>query len=216
MASYRVCTTPESLRTAVATLSQHSHIIFDCEGHTLGEAGGKFSLLNLGVAHEDEQGDESLSIFVIDVLSFQNGGESHLAPVFDILKSDKIFKVMFDCRMDASELLHGHAVQLTNVLDLQLADVVSREKRGEGFDRQLQHLVGFLPRHELSRNPSQYRSVHKLSNMDFAMKEYGIGYTMKRGEYSTTLLLSLSLNYYYCYYCYCYYYLLRGRPHEVA
>jgi exonuclease 3'-5' domain-containing protein 1 len=116
-------------------LSQHSHIILDCEGRTLGAAGGKLSLLNLGVSQEDDDGDEHLSIFVIDVLAFQKNKAVHLAPIFDILKSEDIFKVVFDGRMDSSELLHGHGVKLNNVLGLQLADVLSREKRGEGAER---------------------------------------------------------------------------------
>jgi exonuclease 3'-5' domain-containing protein 1 len=181
-ASYRVCTTPESLEAAADVLLQHSHIILDCEGHSLGEVGGKLSLLNLGVSHEDDAGDEHLSIFVIDVLAFQNDKEKHLIPIFDILKSENIFKIVFDGRMDSSELLHGHGIKLNNVLDLQLADISSREKRGEGIDRQLQRLEGFLPKYELARNPTMYSSVQRLNGMGSAMREYGIPGANKRGE----------------------------------
>lgn len=183
MASYRVCTTLESLQAAADVLLQHSHIILDCEGHKLGEVGGKLSLLNLGVSHEDDEGDEHLSIFVIDVLAFQNDKAKHLIPIFDILKSESIFKVVFDGRMDASELFHGHGIKLNNVLDLQLADISSREKRGEGIDRQLRRLQGFLPPYELARNPAMYTSVQRLNGMASAIREYGIKGADKRGEH---------------------------------
>jgi len=188
MASYRVCTTPDSLQAAADVLLQHSHIILDCEGHSLGEAGGKLSLLNLGVSHEDDGGDEHLSIFVIDVLAFQNDKAKHLIPIFDILKSENIFKIVFDGRMDSSELLHGHGIKLNNVLDLQLADISSREKRGEGIDRQLRRLQGFLPRYELARNPAMYSSVQKLNGMASAAREYDIQGANKRGEHCRALI----------------------------
>jgi exonuclease 3'-5' domain-containing protein 1 len=182
MASYSVCTTPESLQVAAGVLLQHSHIILDCEGHSLGGAGGKLSLLNLGVSHEEDGGDEHLSIFVIDVLAFQGDKSKHLIPIFDILESVDVFKIVFDGRMDSSELLHGHGIKLNNVLDLQLADISSREKRGEGIDRQLRRLAGFLPKYELARNPTMYSSVQKLNGMASAMREYGIQGANKRGE----------------------------------
>jgi len=178
--SYRVCSTVASLTAAVDVLSEHSHIFLDCEGRTLGLVGGKLSLLNLGVVDDTEDGEQHLSIFVIDILAFQGARSHHLIPVFDILKSEEVFKVVFDGRMDASELLHGHGVQLLNVLDLQVADILSREKRGEDVDQQLQRLAGFLPKSELGRNPSFYYCVQKLNGMASAMREHGIEGGKKR------------------------------------
>lgn len=187
-ASYRVCTTVESLRIAAQVLSQHSHIVLDCEGRTLGIVGGKLSLLNLGVVHDTEEGEEHLSIFVIDVLSFQRDRVHYLTPIFDILKSEEVYKIVFDGRMDASELLHGHGVQLKNVLDLQLADILSREKRKEDVDQQMRRFAGFLPKQELTRNRSLYLCVHKLNGMGSAMREYGIDGAKKRGEHPSSTM----------------------------
>ncbi|KIM24703.1 hypothetical protein M408DRAFT_331672 [Serendipita vermifera MAFF 305830] len=179
-ASYRICNTPESLAAAVRVLSQHSHIFLDCEGRNLGTVSGKLSLLNLGVAHATDDGEQRLLIFLIDVLAFPKDRAHHLSPIFDIMSSEKVFKIVFDGRMDASELLHGHRVQLNNVLDLQVADILAREKRGESRDQQLQRLRGFLPKHELARNPDMYLYVHKLNGMGSAMREYGIDEGKKR------------------------------------
>jgi exonuclease 3'-5' domain-containing protein 1 len=180
MASYRLCATPSSLRAAAQVLSEHSHIILDCEGRNLGDAGGILSLLNLGVVHEDDEGDEHLSIFLVDVLSFQGEKAHYLTPIFDMLKSDDVFKIVFDGRMDFSELFHGHGVELRNVLDLQLVDILSREKRGEGLSQQLQRLTVFLPRQEIARNRPLYLGIQKLNNMAWAMQEHGIKNAKKR------------------------------------
>jgi exonuclease 3'-5' domain-containing protein 1 len=168
-----LCSTPESLQAALGTLSGRSHVFLDCEGQTLGAVGGKLSLLSMGVVL-DRDGERCLSTFLIDALAFQGSNWRHLAPIFDILRSESVFKVMFDGRMDASELLHGHGVQLRNVLDLQVADIFSREKRGESVEKRLGRLVGFLPEDEIRRNRAHYLQVQKLNGLESALEEYGV------------------------------------------
>jgi exonuclease 3'-5' domain-containing protein 1 len=168
-----LCSTPESLRAALETLSGCSHVFLDCEGHTLGAVGGKLSLLNLGVVL-DRDGERRLFTFLIDTLAFQGSNYRHLVPIFDILRSEVVFKVVFDGRMDASELRHCHGVQLRNVLDLQVADILSREKRGESLEKRLGRLVGFLPEHEIRRNRALYLQVQKLNGLESALEEHGV------------------------------------------
>jgi exonuclease 3'-5' domain-containing protein 1 len=168
-----LCNTPESLRAAFDAISGHTHIFLDCEGQTLGEVGGKLSLLDVGVVQEEDS-ERRLSVFLIDVLAFQGPNSHLLVPIFDIMRSETVFKVVFDGRMDASELLHGHGVQLNNVLDLQVADVLSREKRGESVEGRLQRLVGFLRREEITRNRGLYLQVQKLNGLKWAMEEHGL------------------------------------------
>jgi exonuclease 3'-5' domain-containing protein 1 len=168
-----LCSTPESLRAAVETLSGSSHVFLDCEGHTLGSVGGKLSLLSLGVVL-DKDGERRLSTFLIDTLAFQGPNSHHLIPIFDILRSEVVFKVVFDGRMDASELLHGHGVHLKNVLDLQVADILSREQRGEGIEKRLRRLAEFLPEDEIRRNRTQYLQVQKLNGLESALEEHGV------------------------------------------
>lgn len=176
-----LCNTPETLRAAFDAISGHSHVFLDCEGHTLGEVGGKLSLLNLGVV-PGEGGERRPSIFLIDILAFQGPKSHHLVPIFDIMRSETVFKVVFDGRMDASELLHGHGVQLRNVLDLQVADILSREKRGESVQERLGRLVGFLRQEEITQNRSLYLQVQKLNGLKSAMEEHVFGINDKRCE----------------------------------
>lgn len=165
-----LCSTPESLQTVLQALSGQTHVFLDCEGKTLGEAGGKLSLLNLGVVNQNNR----LQTFLVDVLAFERSNSRYLAPIFEMLRSEEVFKVMFDGRMDASELLHGHGVRLRNVLDLQVADVASRERRGESDNGRLQRLIGFLPQQEINRNRSLYLQVERLNNLDYATVEHGV------------------------------------------
>ena len=123
------------------------------------------------------------SVSLIDALAFQGSNPHLLVPFFDIICSETIFKVMFDGRMDASELLHGHGVQLRNVLDLQVADIVSREKRGEDIEKQLKRLEAFLSWRDLKER-SLYLQVQKLNSLDSAMEEHGVLNDRKGGESS--------------------------------
>lgn len=166
-----LCATPESLRAAVQALAGHTHVFLDCEGQTLGVVGGKLSLLNLGVVDRDRS--SRLQTFLIEVLAFQGSMAQQLNPIFDLLRSEQVFKVVFDGRMDASELLNGHGVQLKNALDLQVADIASREQH-ESVDRRLQRLVGFLPQYEVNRNRALYLQVQRLNGLDYAMIEHGV------------------------------------------
>lgn len=136
--------------------------------------GGVLSLISLGVTFEDIDGDIEFSIFLVDVLAFTGMMASYLRPIFDILSSEAIHKVVFDGRMDASEFLHGHGVQLKGVLDLQIADIVSRKERAETLDKQLQRLVGFLGRQEITQNRPFYTYIHRLNGLQGALKEHGI------------------------------------------
>lgn len=175
MGSYILCNSPELVDQAVATLSQSRVIFLDCEGQNLGETDGILSLIGLGATHENMDGDIELSIFLVDVLAFASNSNMavYLRPIFNILSSETIQKVVFDGRMDASELLHGYGVQLRGVLDLQIADVVSRKERAETLDKQLHRLVGFLGKQELLQNRNLYMYVHRLNSLQSALKEHG-------------------------------------------
>jgi exonuclease 3'-5' domain-containing protein 1 len=175
MNPYTLCDTLELVDQAVRTLSQSSVIFLDCEGQVLGQTDGILSLIGLGVTHENMDGDIELSIFLVDVLAFAHNSDMalYLRPLFEILSSEAIHKVVFDGRMDASELLHGYGVQLRGVLDLQIADVMSRKKRAETLDKQLYRLLGFLGKHELLQNRNLYMYVHRLNSLQGALKEHG-------------------------------------------
>ncbi|PVF93120.1 hypothetical protein CPB86DRAFT_768345 [Serendipita vermifera] len=171
--SFHLCDSVGKLQMAIHALSTASMVYLDCEGDHLGQSGGSLSIISLGVI-EPRQGEWCLSIFLIDVLAFHDRGIGFLYPIFFILQSDAIVKVVFDGRMDASEFLHGYGIMLRRVLDLQIADIVSRETRGETQVMQLNRLKSSLPRRELLKNESLLKSVHKLNGLVSALTEHGI------------------------------------------
>lgn len=174
MASFRLCDNFDQLQIAIRTLSAASTIYFDCEGYELGHYEGRLAIISMGVLERD-QGEDRLSIFLIDVLAFRGKRKSkHLIPIFDIIRSDTIVKVVFDGRSDASELLHGSNVTLRRVVDLQVADITSREKRGETQEQRFERLRGLLPRREIEENKSLLRQVQRLNGLVPALLEHGV------------------------------------------
>ena len=75
----------------------------------------------------------SAHIYLIDVASIPL---KHLRPVFDLLASSDVTKVVWDGRMDYSALYHDYGVRMRNVIDLQIVDILSRDSR----DTPKQHL----------------------------------------------------------------------------
>ncbi|CAG8781916.1 15757_t:CDS:1, partial [Acaulospora colombiana] len=168
-----MCDNFDQLQIAIRTLSAASTIYFDCEGYELGRTDGRLAIISMG-AIEKEQGEERLSTFLIDVLAFQGKRKKkQLIPIFDIIQSSTIVKVVFDGRSDASELLHGSNVTLRRVVDLQIADITSRKQRGETTLRRLERLRGFLPRREIEENASLLRQVQRLNGLISALVEHG-------------------------------------------
>ncbi|KAG6817644.1 hypothetical protein H0H93_007097 [Arthromyces matolae] len=107
--------------------------------------------------------------YLCDVLSLTS---EELRPVYDILESSEIQKVVFDGRMDFSCLLHYHGVRLQNIIDLQLADIESRARRGERFNGQISRFPKFVSRFDIKVNPGKYRAIHKLSGLTQCAAEH--------------------------------------------
>lgn len=164
-----VCDDALSVSSAAEALRSASHIAFDCEGRTLGEQRGCLSVISLG-AIPSVQGQKA-QVFLIDVMSVDTVA---LGPIFDILRSRTHVKIVFDGRMDWSELYHRHGIQLSHVLDLQLADVESRKKKGEDLSAQLRRLGSFCNRFDMQSRSDCYTAIHRLNGLDFCMKEHGI------------------------------------------
>lgn len=165
--AYTLCDTPSSVASAINALSSASYLAFDAEGKSLGERGGKLSVIALAVvpaAHPHAYLFDALSLDAVQ-----------LKPIFDLLHSQHPIKVVFDARMDFSELLHRHGVRLSAVLDLQLADVESRSLRGEDMDRQLERLSPYLARNEVRQQKTSYTQVQRLNGLAFCAKEHGVG-----------------------------------------
>ena len=178
--SYRLCNTPETLSIALKHLSTAKVVYFDCEGKDLGDQGGILSILSLGCVTppSEDTNSETLSIFLIDTLALQtttlqtnnDNPSSPLAPIFAILAGTEVLKVGFDLRMDTSELRHGHNVELTHVLDLQIVDLMCRDQTEAAI---LRRLTGYLPPQEVHQNREVYKHVLRLNGLDKALVDQG-------------------------------------------
>ena len=84
--------------------------------------------------------------------------------------------------MDYSELFFSYTCPIENVLDLQLADILSRVKRGQNDRQRLDRLARrAFPRSEIRK--LQLEEVHALNGMDGAVREHGItGVETKNGK----------------------------------
>lgn len=160
-----LCDTGIAIQKAVAILSTSSILALDCEGRDLGDTGGKLSLISLRTIRPAH----SAQAFLIDTVRLR--GE-RLRPIYDILESTRVRKVVYDGRKDFSCLFHDRRVEIRNVIDLQLVDIKSREMRGENHADRILRLGQVVPKWELSRKPHLYNNIHKLSGMNKSAEEH--------------------------------------------
>ncbi|KAA1472690.1 hypothetical protein DENSPDRAFT_196867 [Dentipellis sp. KUC8613] len=168
---FTVCATWASVTDAVDVLLRYPYVALDTEGQSIGTIGGALSLLCLGTPVPGP----SQQIFVMDMVALRTVPGA-LKTLRSFLELPFIVKIVFDGRMDSVELFHTLEVSLTNVLDLQVAEVLARRTiRGES-DRQ---------RHErLARGGFGFRVVrvyrtsleglHMVSGMQRLLEDLGM------------------------------------------
>ncbi|KAF9467848.1 ribonuclease H-like domain-containing protein [Collybia nuda] len=158
---YQLCDNQSTLQTALTSLRSASSLIMDCEARNLGNQGGVLSIISL-------RSTTSTDIFLIDVVRL-NGS---LSPLFHLLESTEVVKIMFDGRMDFSALYHEFGIHLKNVLDLQLADIYSRRVRRETDARRISRLQPYLPACKIASAPGLYTRAIKLGGLSQCVREH--------------------------------------------
>lgn len=166
-----LCNSDTSLEDVLtSTLSNCTVIALDCEGDKLGRKGGTLSLISLRpLAPKASTGTTSL----IDVLAFPKES-TILKRLFSLIESESIQKIVFDGRMDYCAFFYEYGVQMRNVLDMQLADVLSRAARGQSTKTQNRRLFGYLSPNEVSQNRTMYSNVHRLGALSSCLKDHDI------------------------------------------
>ena len=106
---------------AVRMLGTAETLAVDCEGMDMSRY-GKLTLLSIATNDQAYLFD----ILKLGKMAFESGLKSLLENGFQT-------KLMFDCRGDSDALYHQFGVKLSGVLDLQIMEVLYREKIGE-FD----------------------------------------------------------------------------------
>lgn len=192
MVSYTICNTADALDAALQILSHMDRVFLDCEGVELGSEGGNLSVISLGAMIEKNPNEpRTLVVFLIDIPALRSRRNRNIKRIMAFLESKATHKVMFDGRMDASEFFHGFGTELEGVIDLQIADILSRTKRREGIEQQLGRLTSFVPKWEIQKNRALYSRLTKLNGLDAALREHGIDVTPKR---SMLIILGISHN----------------------
>lgn len=167
--NYTLCDSPTVFEQALHHLSHSTFLILDCEGNTLGRAGGSLSLICVGtpLAHH---------IYVFDVLC-PALSKKDFEPLWQLFQNPHIIKIVWDGRMDFLELWSSYGIALQGVLDLQVAEVVSRiVLRGEGELERLTRLTyGNFTKQAVWGHVPQYAQLHAVIGLAKCCKESGFG-----------------------------------------
>lgn len=166
--SFTLCDTQKSVDSAIPALAASKTLCVDLEGTNLGKVGGTLSVISIH-SLDSSIAPRRTFLFDTDRLSFPQ-----LQPVFGLLQSTTIRKVLYDGRMDSSCLHHQYGVDIHSVIDLQLVDIVSREDRGEDSNAQLARLSPYLTQGEVRSQPRMYTMVQKINGLKVCVKEHEI------------------------------------------
>ncbi|TFK50362.1 hypothetical protein OE88DRAFT_1749912 [Heliocybe sulcata] len=166
---FTYCADQATFDHAISTLSLSRTLILDCEGLDIGMQEGALSLICLGTVTAD-------AIFVFDVLVLRDNG-INVNPLLRLLLTEDITKVTWDGRMDFLEIQETYAVELNGVLDLQLAEVMSRMwVRGEGERQRTNRLASrYFGFHVVKNDPDLYDGIHIVLGMANCLKEHHLG-----------------------------------------
>ena len=164
--NYVYCDRPNSFANAVYFLRSAPYLIVDCEGENLGRSGGSVTLICVGTPFAEY-------IFLFDVLS-PCITRDDIQGLLALFQDKSLLKVVWDGRMDFLEIWSTYGVAMRGVLDLQIAEVMSRyQVRGEEDDGRLRRL-----QHSLCIPPSKkwhnrYDYLHAVVGLQRCWKECG-------------------------------------------
>lgn len=165
--NYVYCDSPATFASGVWNLRQAQYVVLDCEGHDLGRANGCVTLICIGTPLAEH-------IFVFDVISplLQR---NDIDVLLNLLSDRSILKVVWDGRMDFLEIWATYGVALENVMDLQVAEVVSRKTvRGEGEADRLRRLQSSFVTTQLANGKGvKLDGLHAVVGLQKCWKECG-------------------------------------------
>lgn len=176
--NYTICSTYAAVATATALLSASKLLFLDCEARDIARPGGVLSLISISDAN-------ARTIFLIDAIVLTDRTHPSLQAFLELLAREDVTKVMWDGRSDAIELRDTYGVELHGVLDLQLAEVMSRiYVRGETDGVRLWRLArGYFRnvKQDVVLYPAKYDGIYQICGMAACLKLRGIA-DSKDGE----------------------------------
>ncbi|RDX45588.1 hypothetical protein OH76DRAFT_1486238 [Lentinus brumalis] len=135
-----------------------------CEARDIARSTGVLSIVSISDV-------DAKTIFLIDALALPNASHPAFKPLFRLLRSEAVTKLVWDGRADAVELRETYGVELRGVLDLQLAEVGSRKP---GAERQRLLHCFKTPKGSIKRNPAKYEGIHQVCGMNACLQQRGI------------------------------------------
>ncbi|KAK0193327.1 ribonuclease H-like domain-containing protein [Armillaria mellea] len=163
---YVVCADSVAVAAAVPVLSSYSHLVVDCEGDQLGCRGGRLSLLTITPIRPDS---DHVPTYIFDLVRLKR---KNMRRVFDFLRDASRMKIVFDGRMDYSALWHEYGVPIVGVIDMQLADLHSRQACGETESKRLGRLHAYLPHSMIRKKPGECRALNRLLGLESCVQEH--------------------------------------------
>ncbi|KAK1217810.1 hypothetical protein PQX77_019516 [Marasmius sp. AFHP31] len=161
-----VCDTEEGFAKAISELRTYDTLILDCEGEELGALGGALSIISIRGVYSTSSSPPKTFLFDLVCLVPPGGPTSLLGPLFDLLSSTTIRKVVYDGRMDFCAIWFGYGATLSNVVDLQVAEV-KRKMSTENVEVRMRHLGRFFSP-KATQAPSKrekYIHIHPLTGL---------------------------------------------------
>ncbi|KZO92999.1 hypothetical protein CALVIDRAFT_286703 [Calocera viscosa TUFC12733] len=165
---YIYCTTEEAVSEATAVLNGSEYIILDSEGQNIGRGDGKLSLVCIGTPHAEK-------VYVFDAVSVTKSAAAS-GGLTKLLGDENIRKVVWDGRMDYLEVMYTWGVAMKGALDLQIAEIMSREAaRGERDRSRLNRLKdGFFSSINVVGNAELFEGLHLVLGMQKCLEHLGL------------------------------------------
>lgn len=173
-AAYALCDTAQSAMDAVVLLSRSRYLILDCEGRNLGCTDGAISLISVGTENAER-------IFLFDAITLTRRHPA-MESLMRLLGDARVRKVMWDGRQDFLEISDNYGTDLDGVLDLQVAEVVSRSAyRGERERQRKRRLaMSQFGRKDVRPHVYKYSNIQLMLGMQACLDEHKLGTSAKK------------------------------------
>ena len=173
---FTFCDNIAALSEAVQALEHCRYIVFDCEGHNLGEEGGSLSVITLLGIPSASRNVAGERVYLIDAIALD---DNELQPIYRILSGMQHVKIMFDGRLDCTCFYYTFGVTMRNVVDLQLAEINSRVGETESY--RLKRLYSYIHPRTVCTSKSSLQHVQKLSPLGQCAEEQDFVIRKKTG-----------------------------------
>ncbi|EPQ51320.1 hypothetical protein GLOTRDRAFT_123248 [Gloeophyllum trabeum ATCC 11539] len=166
---FSYCDTRSTFDRAISGLRSSRVLLLDCEGLDIGMQGGALSLICVGT-------ESAKAIYVFDVPMLRDNGVN-VNPLLRLLMREDITKITWDGRMDFLEIYETYGIEMKGVLDLQLAEVMSRKGVRKEGERQRTHRLAtrYFGFQAVKTQQELFKGIHIVLGMTQCLKDNNLG-----------------------------------------